>query len=232
MRYFRTGEFAKKAGVTLRTLRYYDKMELLKPSAYSESGQRLYSEKDFVRLHQILALKRIGLPLDEIKILLSADSIELLQILELQKRVLQEKVRQLSTVIQAIEKVQLVENLNWQQIIKVINMQTDWFTHFFTDEQIQKLVQKPLAEQKAIGEAWKALFNDIAQAMQKEYADVQPLVIRWNALVEHLTEGDLDLAANLNNAYASIGELPEVPQEIQVWVQELQIASMFVQKSS
>ena len=45
------GELAKKMGVTIRTLQYYDKEGLLSPSAESEGGRRLYTDKDLVLLH-------------------------------------------------------------------------------------------------------------------------------------------------------------------------------------
>jgi len=51
------GEVAKKIGVTVRTLQYYDKIGLLSPSAESEGGRRLYTDKDLVMLHQIISLK-------------------------------------------------------------------------------------------------------------------------------------------------------------------------------
>ena len=50
------GELAKKMGVTIRTLQYYDKEGLLSPSAESEGGRRLYTDKDIVLLHQITGL--------------------------------------------------------------------------------------------------------------------------------------------------------------------------------
>lgn len=61
------GEVAKKMGVTVRTLQYYDKEELLSPSAESEGGRRLYTDKDLVILHQIISLKSLGFSLKDIK---------------------------------------------------------------------------------------------------------------------------------------------------------------------
>ena len=61
------GEVAKKMGVTVRTLQYYDKEGLLSPSAESEGGRRLYTDKDLVMLHQIISLKSLGFSLDDIK---------------------------------------------------------------------------------------------------------------------------------------------------------------------
>lgn len=58
--YYSSGEFARMAGVTLRTIRYYDKQDILKPSFISEAGARFYTDKDFARLQQILLLKYLG----------------------------------------------------------------------------------------------------------------------------------------------------------------------------
>ena len=54
------GEFAKKSGVTVKTLLHYDKIDLLKPSSKTESGYRIYCEEDFLKLQQITTLKFIG----------------------------------------------------------------------------------------------------------------------------------------------------------------------------
>ena len=61
------GEAAKKMNVTVRTLQYYDKEGLLSPSAESEGGRRLYTNKDLVMLHQIISLKSLGFSLGDIK---------------------------------------------------------------------------------------------------------------------------------------------------------------------
>ncbi len=65
--YMRIGEMAKKGGITVRALSYYDKEGLLTPSAESEGGYRLYTDKDLAKLLQILMMKRLGFTLNEIK---------------------------------------------------------------------------------------------------------------------------------------------------------------------
>lgn len=61
------GELAKKMGTTVRTLQYYHREGLLAPSLESEGGRRLYTDRDMVKLHQILSLKSLGFSLDDIK---------------------------------------------------------------------------------------------------------------------------------------------------------------------
>ncbi len=65
--YMTVGEIAKKMGVTIRALQYYDRKGLFSPSCNSEGGRRLYNDKDIVKLHQILTLKSLGFSIDEIK---------------------------------------------------------------------------------------------------------------------------------------------------------------------
>ena len=65
--YMTVGELAKKMGTTVRTLQYYDREGLLKPSAESEGGRRLYTDKDMIKLDQILSLKSLGFSLEDIK---------------------------------------------------------------------------------------------------------------------------------------------------------------------
>ena len=67
--YYTSGEFAKMAHISVRTIRFYDQKGILKPSFVNESGARFYSESDFVKLQQILLLKYLGFSLDDIKMM-------------------------------------------------------------------------------------------------------------------------------------------------------------------
>lgn len=74
MKYYTTGEFAKEANVTVRTIQYYDKVGLLKPAFVAENGYRKYSGEDFIKLQKIVALKNLGFSLDEIYPMLIEDN--------------------------------------------------------------------------------------------------------------------------------------------------------------
>lgn len=65
--YMTVGGLAKKMGVSVRTLQYYDREGLLSPSAQSEGGRRLYTDRDLIQLYQILSLKHLGFSLADIK---------------------------------------------------------------------------------------------------------------------------------------------------------------------
>lgn len=136
---FTTGEFASMAGTTLRTLRYYDTIGLLKPSKYDSFGRRLYSKKDFGRLQKILTLKFIGLSLDEIENIIKkdADDEDLKKSLEIQRDILNKKMQHMASVIEAIdETLGMIEEggaLDWDKfvnIIKLINIDKNWMEQY------------------------------------------------------------------------------------------------------
>jgi len=64
------GEFAKKTGMTIRTLHYYDEIDLLKPSFISPTGRRFYSDENIIQLQKIVSLKFLGYPLEKIHTLI------------------------------------------------------------------------------------------------------------------------------------------------------------------
>lgn len=70
---FHINEFKKLSGVSVRTLRHYDKIGLLKPTAKTEGGHRLYSHQELKKLQLILFLKTIKFQLSEIKIMLESE---------------------------------------------------------------------------------------------------------------------------------------------------------------
>jgi DNA-binding transcriptional MerR regulator/ubiquinone/menaquinone biosynthesis C-methylase UbiE len=125
--FFTIGEFAQKAGVTLRTLRYYDKISLMKPSSYSESGHRLYSNQDFARLQQILTLKFIGFSLDDIKKIAQSEVTDenFIKSLEIQKKIMKQRVQHTFMVIKAIDEaidMESKEDVSWEKFTNIINV--------------------------------------------------------------------------------------------------------------
>lgn len=101
------GEFAKRSGVTVKTLLHYDKIGLLKPSDKTESGYRLYCEEDFLKLQQITTLKFIGLSLSEIKNILFESGENLENMIVIQKKALEEKKKHIEEVINVFNKAEI-----------------------------------------------------------------------------------------------------------------------------
>lgn len=138
--FYSSGEFAEKAHVTLRTIRYYDKMNLLKPSMHTEAGARLYSDQDFAKLQQILLFKYLGFSLEEIRemTLASADAHFLNESLKIQKRLLQERQEELQSMILAVDQTSAAleqkHEIDWEQMLNLIHL-TDMETELRTQYQ-------------------------------------------------------------------------------------------------
>ena len=96
-KYYTSGEFAKKAHVSIRTIRYYDQKNLLKPSARSKGGARRYTDADFAKLQQILLLKYLGFSLSEIRELTvgAGDRQLLRESLQIQRRLVEERMEEM-----------------------------------------------------------------------------------------------------------------------------------------
>ena len=104
-RYMTIGEIAKKMDVSVRTLQHYDHAGLLNPTAISDGGRRLYTDKDVIRLHQILSLKHLGFSLSDIKNrLISLDTPqEVANVLQEQATAVREKIDKLTQSLQELE---------------------------------------------------------------------------------------------------------------------------------
>ena len=187
--FYHTSEFAHKASVSVRTLRYYDKVGLLSPSTYTESGYRLYTDTDFLRLQQILALKFLGFSLQEIRQCILIGPTALQESLALQKAMMREKRSQLNSIIAAItrtEELLQANKLNWESIIQVIQVismtqNNEWQDKYFTPEQRQQMEnlskkhyteeqRQQLAEwgkrwseedQRIVSQKWDVLFAEL-----------------------------------------------------------------------
>ena len=126
--YYSSGEFARMAHVTLRTVRYYDKQDILKPSLVTESGARFYTDEDFARLQQILLLKYLGFTLDDIREMTIGDSDYhfMLNSLNIQLRLVRDRIEQMQLVEKAIQDTaQMIKEqhtIDWSQMLNLIHL--------------------------------------------------------------------------------------------------------------
>lgn len=117
---FTIGEFVQKSGVSIRTLRYYDSIDLLKPSDYTDGGHRLYSQEDLRLLQKIKALQFLGLPLKDIKTILEKQTVEgeiLIKSLTYQKKLFEAKKVEIANIISDLN--HLIKITEAEEIINV-----------------------------------------------------------------------------------------------------------------
>ena len=88
----KVGELAALANLTVRTLHHYDSIGLLRPSARSDAGYRLYDRDDVARLHRIQALRAFGLSLADIALTLDSPAGSPLAIVDRQLEALETRM--------------------------------------------------------------------------------------------------------------------------------------------
>lgn len=118
-----SGEIAKKAGVSQKAVRLYDEKGLLKPTEYSDGNYRLYDKEALKILEKIVALKRIGFSLEEIRDnLTSGDAKDIEEALRMQLAIMEEKRYKIEMVIDAINRtlVQKEDALDWDDVARII----------------------------------------------------------------------------------------------------------------
>lgn len=228
--YMTVGEFAKKMNTTVRTLQYYDKEGLLAPSAESEGGRRLYTDKDLIKLHQILSLKSLGFSLDDIKNRLipldtPADVASVLtkQAADIQREIasLSESLREIELLKAEILQMQSVDFKKYADIIVNLQMKNEhyWLIKHFDDQTLEHL---------------RSRFDmDSGMKMLERFSNLQDEAIRlqqdgvppesekgqvfakafWDMIME-FTEGDMSMLPKLMER-ATVGAPNDAAQQKQ-----------------
>lgn len=144
---YTAGEIARIAGVSLRTIRFYDAKGLLKPVSYSEAGYRYYNQESLVILQRILMLKYLGFSLQQIESMIQDDIAtkrNMNEQLAEQKQLLQEKKAQLEQMIATIEIMEKSEEEDrWSYLVHLLNLLTD-------EEKIQEQYKNSVNLEKRI----------------------------------------------------------------------------------
>lgn len=211
-------QLADLAGVSRRTLHYYDEIGLLKPSEIGDNGYRYYDDEQVLRLQQILFFRELGLSLDEIGTAVDAPDFDILQALQTHRRALAQKANRLDNLIQTIDKT--IDHLKGN-----IEMSSnEFFTGF--DEETQKEYEKEAAERwdaeevKATTQRWNnysayqkkqimdegnAVYTDLLAAMDKgvDSPEVQAIIGRWHEHLRYFYEPSVERMRGLGWGYAN-----------------------------
>jgi DNA-binding transcriptional MerR regulator len=118
-------QLSKLAGITPRTLHYYDEIGLLKPSRIGGNGYRYYNEAALLHLQQIMLYRQLGMPLGQIKHIIGSPDFDLLQALEKHKIELGKRIlhldRLMSTVEQTISHIKGIKPMSQKQLFEAFS---------------------------------------------------------------------------------------------------------------
>jgi MerR family transcriptional regulator, thiopeptide resistance regulator len=225
--YYMVREFAKLAGVTVRTLHFYDREGLLKPSEYTGKKHRLYAQQDLLRLQQIITLKHLGFSLKEIGDVLKNPGYNIRESLRIQKEAIDGRILQMQVVSYALartlEKADSVEDIDWNQVTAIIQGLSDadkaeWMTRYYPPEQQElwnwvheRAVQMPPDYVQASVKAWENVYADFRELMHLPPDDprVQALAEQAHRLVEGFTQSNPELEQMLERMYSDPSQIPD-----------------------
>ena len=211
--YMTVGEVAKKMSVTVRALQYYDREGLFCPSAVSEGGRRLYTDKDIIKLHQILSLKSLGFSIDEIKNKLTSIDTpdEVAAALTEQSKAIRAQIETFTQSLHDIEtlktevlKMQSVDFKKYADIIVNLQMRNDnyWLIKYFDDNTLDYLRGR---FDKESGLAFINKFNSLrdravqysSEGIAPESAQGQEFAKEFWRLITEFTGGDMSMLPQL-----------------------------------
>lgn len=210
------------AGVSVRTLYYYDEINLLKPSTRSLAGYRQYGEPDLLRLQQILFFKELDFPLDKIGRILDDPDFDQVAALQTHRRWLLQQSQRLGILLQTIDKT----------ILKLteaeMSLTDEELYEGFTPEQVERYEKEVEAQydpelvkesKRRIGKMSKAQWQGIkadgddvtrliASLADREPDDleVQAAIARHHGWIENFYPASADVYRGLSQLYTENDE--------------------------
>lgn len=100
---YTVNSLARLAGVSVRTLHYYDEVGLLKPSTVQKNGYRVYEERELLLLQQILFFRELDFPIEEIRRILTASTFDMRQALRDHRAMIELKKKRLTKLMKTID---------------------------------------------------------------------------------------------------------------------------------
>lgn len=203
----KVGELARRSGITVRTLHYYDSIGLLVPSARSDAGYRLYNRADVARLHHIQALRRMGVTLAEVGAILERSDLALPTVLERQIAMLNQQLAQITALRDRLQTMQLQltagdePDLNdWLTTLELMTM----YDKYFTADELAQLPFYQADTQRQ--QEWAVMVQQVRELMANGTPVQDPLAQRiarrWMLTLERDTAGNPAFLTRLNAMHA------------------------------
>ncbi|MCD6033055.1 MAG: nolA [Thermomicrobiales bacterium] len=218
MTHLRIGELATATGLTVRTLRHYDQIGLLRPKTRTEGGYRLYGEAEVRRLQQIRSLQSLGFSLEQIGAMIAGHDAALPEVIgwqlasiDRELAALQRLRARLSAISQAMQRAGTVDIDDLTALMKEMTM----VEKYYTEEQLETLAARRAAygdEQiKAFEQQWADLIARAERAMAEGVDPTSEPVLEiareWIGLVQAFTGGDPGIQQSVERVWQEEDEV-------------------------
>ncbi|HEY2982111.1 MAG TPA: MerR family transcriptional regulator [Anaerolineales bacterium] len=197
---FTVKQLSRLAGITPRTLHYYDAIGLLKPTRVGDNGYRYYGEEALLRLQQILFYRELDLPLGDIKNIMGRHDFDVLGALETHKQALQKQAARADRLIQTVDhtinylkgRTTMSEKSLFAGFTEEVEKKyADEAMRMYDPETVKASVKKwnayTPAEKQKIGAEGQAVYTDLLAAMPQgaDSPEVQRVIARWHQHIEY-----------------------------------------------
>jgi DNA-binding transcriptional MerR regulator len=191
---FTVGQLAKLTGLTVRALHHYHAIGLLEPSQRSDSGYRLYTEVDIVRLFRIQALQRLNLSLDEIAAVLEKDGAPLPEMIAQQLDELDDRIDKATALRSRLSQLHEVLTRGGEPVagdwLAAVELITQYDKYCSSDE-----LQRLLVHSNAEKDQWRSIIAELREAVRRDVPaqseHAQTLADRWMQLMLSRVGGDV-----------------------------------------
>ena len=209
-------QLAQLAGVSVRTLHYYDQIGLLVPQRNRENNYRFYTHQSLLQLQQIMFYREMEFGLEEIAAIVNRPDFDQVRALEAHHEALTDKAKRLQTLLETIERT--INNLKGKNAMS----QTQYFTGFSDEQQAEyekqaaelwdpevvhesnrKWRQMSQAEKDALMANGERITTDLFHAMPKGASDpeVQKLVAEWHSHLGSFYDCSVEILLGLRHLY-------------------------------
>jgi DNA-binding transcriptional MerR regulator len=197
---FTVKQLSKMAGITPRTLHYYDEIGLLKPARVGDNGYRYYGEESLLRLQQILFYRELDMPLDSIKKIMGRGDFDVLSALEGHKEELRNRIARMERLMRTVDHTilhmkgkkemsqkQFFEGFSEEQQAEYEKEAMQMYDPETVKASAKKWKSYTAAEKQRIGEEGNAVYADLLLAMAKgaDSHEAQACVERWRRHIEY-----------------------------------------------
>jgi DNA-binding transcriptional MerR regulator len=212
-RTWKVGELSKLTGLTIRTLHHYDEIGLVSPRFRTESGHRLYTEEDIIKLQQIMSLKELDLSLEEIEGFFKNPDYSPKEVLELQIERLNQEIKLKEELKVQLQELWEVFN-SWKKptleqfisSIELIKNQKKYFTEEQRSRMKKYYVRLSDAEVNELAVNWSQIVTKLQGEMDKGTPIDDPAVIElakeWQQGINLFTGGDAGIIKSAERYYA------------------------------
>ena len=213
-------QLAKLAGVSVRTLHHYDQIKLLRPSARTDAGYRLYGDADALRLQQILFYRELDFPLAEIQVILDRPGFDQIEALRDHRRMLTERAERLARLLRTVDRTiakltgedtmpltdeDIYEGFSPEERAKLKGYEAEAADHWgeMAAESGRRVRQMTKAQWQAIQQEGGAVTQRMAELMGRPVgdADVQAAIARQHAWIENFYPCPAEIFRGLGQMY-------------------------------